>query len=1413
MNIEEKLKTVKEKLKAVDTSLTLEEQALIGQNPELVIEYLKACSRNTKYITEESFDFVVETSVGLDDGILTEEEREQLWYNIAYTLFFVVGRYTATLMDEVLSYANVDEETEKRIRNLEAQLLVSETAVVPEIDVDDATINKLLDNKSYRLISQIQATRNDLSEATYARLKKEFPFDKYSLPKIFDREDEPDLKDQIILKLAQAAEKIYKVSHTEGTKPEEIERLRKEFSQKVLLAFTKINDLYGLEDEHSRDFNIIERQMDPESLKEFQLLCFQKNYFGDLWHLHSTHAITEEVLEEKAKELMNMNRRVPSDLYSFLNKSYTHSDEYVNFIVSRGNLSELLGYNSPITDGYDDTLINKVIEEIKKGNPNYDKDIEEVDFNFHHFPQILEAIIETGKVQKISLSCFEANDTFKNLLIKLFKLCPKADLNVSYLKQELPFVDLIIKHFKETKEPHKIAQLVSEVLNNYGIDSNYHDLVDSVMDDYYVADYLIGHANNIIIGNPNYQSCYFKNAHLLNLILEKVNHNEGYYAFYSHEVFEQIKGILASKYNLDLKKLEMMEQAFGPLVIRYIENDNIQSIIKLNEEDFNKLLSLFPKTTFDIKDIQAAYDSLIQNMFAKTNPDVVTIFGTFIQALDQNNIEVINKIKETLVLNTSIEYMAKLLVDYGLPDFNDVNEFINFLIEAYKNDKEGIKKVIHDITNEYILNQRKEFHNTHYMAEKYSGEYYIYDRLLKAIEEGRDIEEFLIRSELTLYLTPAFYAKFTKDKDLPEEYLIPQVLIDTITEKVKFPDKRIKYLTLLKEITDYYISRKMEQHRKELEMGVELELPYALEPKNAENEYYKYLIANSYNFYIYDRENDKYEYLYNVIVDTLVKSGIPKQLVEDCLLYYAHPEQVLDNLEQIRSTLKTVIPTAIRIIREKESTIECDEYRPLALKEGVIEDLDKDNKIQRIYTSDEPDVDVYQILADLNVELLQNNVFNNEELLHKLQTIMQKRKLHLLPSSLKKLVEKCNISSNFTNVSAFINFFAHIYKEEQKLLLASGKDPETALTSLAIILTRADTYSSLSNVYTQVLGSEDAKLIKSNPGPNSACTKIKNNQRLNESIRNTIKCFQRQEVTIPPFDKELNFKDENGNDKSLRVIAGNFTDPSNLTHGERTGACMRIGGVGETLYNFCLNNPNGFHIRFEDPKTNEYISRVSGFRNGNTVFLNELRYSCNDKTYSNMDVVAACKLAAKELIELSKDSACPIENVVIANQYAMREDQDAKIEDLNVTNIKEGLPGFYSDVGSKAIVLATTEGPFVPLKFNKTKVPTYQPCRGKIEQLYSSSNLINKINRVKSLKALLSGIEYEDLEQFEFPNGVLYGVVSDDWYIYLDRDKTLSYDCLDVDPRAKQELDTYLKVIEEMIKNNEIVAKDDEYVL
>ena len=111
---------------------------------------------------------------------------------------------------------------------------------------------------------------------------------------------------------------------------------------------------------------------------------------------------------------------------------------------------------------------------------------------------------------------------------------------------------------------------------------------------------------------------------------------------------------------------------------------------------------------------------------------------------------------------------------------------------------------------------------------------------------------------------------------------------------------------------------------------------------------------------------------------------------------------------------------------------------------------------------------------------------------------------------------------------------------------------------------------------------------------------------------------------------------------------GNFTSPINLTHGERTGACMRIGSNADSLYHFCLEDENGFHITFKDPKTGKYISRVSGFRNGNTVFLNELRCSLKPNKYSDADLEAFCQKTAEMLITKSKESGYPIDNVWVS---------------------------------------------------------------------------------------------------------------------------------------------------------------------
>ena len=83
-----------------------------------------------------------------------------------------------------------------------------------------------------------------------------------------------------------------------------------------------------------------------------------------------------------------------------------------------------------------------------------------------------------------------------------------------------------------------------------------------------------------------------------------------------------------------------------------------------------------------------------------------------------------------------------------------------------------------------------------------------------------------------------------------------------------------------------------------------------------------------------------------------------------------------------------------------------------------------------------------------------------------------------------------------------------------------------------------------------------------------------------------------------------------------------------------------------------MEDENGFHVQFTDPDTGEFVSRVSGFRNGNSVFLNQLRFSKSAK-YSNANVVEACKLIATDIISSTKDSSTPVENVFISGDYSM----------------------------------------------------------------------------------------------------------------------------------------------------------------
>ena len=255
----------------------------------------------------------------------------------------------------------------------------------------------------------------------------------------------------------------------------------------------------------------------------------------------------------------------------------------------------------------------------------------------------------------------------------------------------------------------------------------------------------------------------------------------------------------------------------------------------------------------------------------------------------------------------------------------------------------------------------------------------------------------------------------------------------------------------------------------------------------------------------------------------------------------------------------------------------------------------------------------------------------------------------------------------------------------------------------------------------------------------------------------------------------------------------------NLTYGERTGACMRIGGAGASLFDYCLNGKNGFHIRFSDPETNEFVSRVSCFRNGNTVFMNQLRNSVSIK-YKDEDLIEAAQMIGKELIELTKDSESPIKNVVINQRYAMYSSKK-RTSHLGVEDVKKGLGSFYSDVDEAAIVLATAnkDDSLIPIDLS-AKVPEYKPQRGRINY-YESEKAQEMVEHYHMLDSLLSGNSIESGE-IVLNENIVACISGDDWYISVDNKGKIEQFILSTTIRkndALKEMQASLEVLKKKI--------------
>lgn len=637
-----------------------------------------------------------------------------------------------------------------------------------------------------------------------------------------------------------------------------------------------------------------------------------------------------------------------------------------------------------------------------------------------------------------------------------------------------------------------------------------------------------------------------------------------------------------------------------------------------------------------------------------------------------------------------------------------------------------------------------------------------------------------------------FYQEFQKKYDVTN-YQKPMDLLNLIINKIKLePEKRDKYLEVLHEITNYYIRVKREEYRSTYNCYQDLKVPYEIDLDSK----YKCLV----DFLVRNIGSNKQEQaIYKIVNDEIVKNtNIDVLLYEETLDYLAGK---LDNLTHDEVTLKKNIKNVKNLIMTmlKDDTFYnanadfFDGFTDLMVKQGKIKIKYYlyDNSIRM------DDFSRIDALSKLRIDILKDKLLNDDVIYQELLDIIVKKKILNLPDNLIECINaNTDISYQRDYFISFINYFYKIRELDKKRMGASRYEEQMSLIN---ILKNAQSYSSCSDVYKMILGTEDARLISANPGPNSASRKTKNNERLKEAILWTKKNYQRQFITVPPINTTITI-----NEKKMQCIVGNFTNPCNLTHGERTGACMRIGGVGESLFDFALENENGFHIRFVNPDTNSYVSRVTGFRNGNTVFLNELRCSC-DPAYTDNDVVDFCTRVSEMLIENSKNSSMPIDNVVIHRAYATKVMQK---EDsyLKVNDIREGLPYFYSDVNRQAIVLATNSSKeFAPINFDKTNVPKYPTARDKIKYTKNLDDIKYLIERVHAIKEYLETDDLTNIEPVTLDN-FMYGVGNNDWYIYIDSDFNIHSEIINIDNRALKEYEVAMEYIKNYI--NEQTKKE-----
>lgn len=431
----------------------------------------------------------------------------------------------------------------------------------------------------------------------------------------------------------------------------------------------------------------------------------------------------------------------------------------------------------------------------------------------------------------------------------------------------------------------------------------------------------------------------------------------------------------------------------------------------------------------------------------------------------------------------------------------------------------------------------------------------------------------------------------------------------------------------------------------------------------------------------------------------------------------------------------------------------------------------------------------------------------------------------IINEGLLQFIVSNNLAAYYTKNKTYIEVNDYIAKVDLRDIIENFPSLVNLLSTDELTIDNLDNilefkemfkYAELGQI--SLLGKDVIKKIYSNNGFTSASQ----SERINVACDLVSAMVSRDKSTVPYI---------NGTNGRYKYSMYDSTDTTLLTAGLDTNACFRCCGNDNDFLHYCALDKNGFVIKLTDLEGN-FIGRASGFRNGNGIYINQLRtiYDKKSSAYgSEKDaIIKTFEKACSDIVELSQnnsDEENKIDFVVVTKSYTLsdtnsnvnqqtfdtigfipmeNQSEDWKKFVFSTKNLRESITSgrFTTDFGGYPLIcIKSAIGELTPEKIKRGDVEALYSRNRKQITIDEPSEVIEKqINKVRAIYCHQNNSKFSYLkipQNYKIING-------DNWYIILGEEGILDSCYIANDKFAEREFNSIM----EQITNNQQISVD-----